>query len=130
MSNSNFRKKPNEKNLTRKMIQGKMDDMASLMVAMEATLMEWETWYRLMPLIKEGLSEEEFSHYLNDGPIFTDMPGKIMSSIREQMDKQEKEAKEKAEKAQNASPILDSNGNVVKSDDKPILLDSNEKPIV
>lgn len=124
MGVSAFRKKPNERNLTRKMIQDKMDDMAALMVAMEATLMEWEVWFRLVKHMKEGMSEEEFAHYVMDGPIFTDTPGKIMQSIREQLPELEPPEEE------NKSAVLDGSGNATSSKNKPMLTDANGNPII
>lgn len=124
MSNSAFRKKHGEKNITKKMMAERMDDMAALMVAMEATLMEWEVWYRLIPMMTDGMSEEEFKFYVKDGPIFTDTPGKIMQSIREQMP--EMEPPEEEPKA----GILGADGNVANVDDKPILSGPDGKPII
>jgi len=124
MSNSSLRKKPNEKNLTRKMIQDKMEDMASLMVAMEATLMEWEVWFRLIPMMTDGMSEEEFKFYVKDGPIFTDTPSKIMQSIREQMPEMEPPEEEPK------PGIFGADGNIANVNDKPILNDANGKPII
>jgi hypothetical protein len=124
MGNSAFRKKPNEKNLTRKMIQQRMDDMAALMVAMEATLMEWEVWYRLIPMMTDGMSDEEFKHYVMDGPIFTDTPGKIMESIRQHIP--EVEPPEEKPKP----GILDGSGNVANVNDKKILSGPDGKPII
>lgn len=125
MSISAFRKKPNQKNLTRKMIMEKMEEMSSLMVAMEATLMEWEVWFRLFKNMQDGMTQDEFHNYVMDGPIFTDIPGKIMHSIREQMPDMEPPINEEDHK-----PILDSQGNATSSENKPILTDANGNPLI
>jgi len=85
MSRSSFAKRKGGNTVTKKMVTDRMDDMATLMTAMEATLMEWEIWYCLIKIQKNGLTQEQFDHFLNDGPIFTEFPGKIMDSIRGQM---------------------------------------------
>lgn len=71
--------------VTKKMLAGRMEDMATLITVCEATLMEWEIWFRLIKIQKKSLTPEQFDFFLSDGPIFTDIPGKIMESIRKQM---------------------------------------------
>jgi hypothetical protein len=85
MGRSSFAKRKGGNQITKKMIASRMDDMAALMTAMEATLMEWEVWFRLIQMQKTGLTQEEFMHFVNDGPIFTEFPAKIMESVRNQM---------------------------------------------
>lgn len=85
MSTSHLRKTPTERNLTRKMIIQKMDEMAVMMTAMEATIMEWEVWFRLITQIQKHNTPDQLVEYIKDGPIFTDLTGKIMESIRAQM---------------------------------------------
>ena len=89
MSNksSNMKKKGGNV-VNKKMMAGRMDDMANLMVAMEATLMEWEVWYRLIKMQKisldrNELSKEQYDFFIDDGPIFTDLTAKIMASVRQ-----------------------------------------------
>jgi hypothetical protein len=120
MTASAFRKAPKEKNLTNKMMRQKMEELAQLMIALETTLMEWEMWYRLVPDIKAGMTESEYAAFLADGPIFSEIPEKIMISIRNQMPKRE------PVKPEEKKPVLfDGKGNVASVDDKPILQDSS-----
>lgn len=119
MASSNFRKTPKEQNITKKMLQQKMEEVAQLSVALETTIMEWELWFRLIPMLKEGNTPEQHEAYINDGPIFSDIPSRIMESIRNQMPKVEEPAKE------DKKPVLfDGSGNVASVTDKPILKDS------
>jgi hypothetical protein len=121
MGRSSFAKRKGGNKITKKMISTRMDDMAALMTAMEATLMEWEVWFRLIQLQKTGLTQEEFNHFVNDGPIFTEFPAKIMESIRNQMPQFEPLTEEEQKKPsilgadglpamQDAPRVLDANG--------------------
>jgi hypothetical protein len=83
MSNNFNRKKG--KGLTKAMIIQKLNEMSALASAMEQALIEWETWYQLIGIQKKHLSDEEFDCYVKDGPIFSDLTGKIMESIRQSM---------------------------------------------
>jgi hypothetical protein len=114
MTKSSSLKNKKGKNITRKMILGRMEDMAQLMVAMEATLMEWEIWYRLIKNQKDSYSNDEWKHIVLDGPIFTEFPEKIMKSVRENTPLLEKPAEEEEKK-----PILfDGSGNITASTDE------------
>lgn len=115
MSNksSNMKKKGGNV-VNKKMMAGRMDDMANLMVAMEATLMEWEVWYRLIKmqrisLDRNELSREQYDFFIQDGPIFTDMPAKIMSSIRQSIPDYVKE-KEQMPAGEEKPAILGADG--------------------
>jgi hypothetical protein len=120
MTASAFRKTPKEKNLTNRMMRQKMEELAQLMIALETTLMEWEMWYRLIPDLKSGMTAEEYDAFLADGPIFSEIPEKIMISIRNQMPKREPKPKE------DEKPVLfDGKGNVANANDKPIIQDSS-----
>ena len=110
----------------------KIDDMANLMVAMEATLMEWEVWYRLIKMQKLSLerneiTKEELEFFINDGPPFTDLPGRIMNSIRQQIPDFKKE---KEEMPQEKPTILDKDGMIATVEPKtvPKILGSNGLP--
>lgn len=97
-----------------------IDDMATLMTAMEATLMEWEIWFRLIKMQKISLerneiTKEELEFFVNDGPPFTDLPGRIMQSIRKQIPDFKKE---KEETPANKPEILDKDGMIASSTDK------------
>src|SRR5208283_702604 len=105
--------------VTKKMVTDRMDDMATLMTAMEAALMEWEIWYRLIPQQKKFLSQEQFEQFVMDGPILTEFPGKIMESIRRQMPPVEALAEEEKKPL-----ILDSTGLPAQTD-APKVLDSS-----
>jgi hypothetical protein len=109
--------------LTKKMIANRMDDMATLMTAMEATLMEWEIWFRLLKIQKKNLTPEQYQFVIDDGPIFTDFPQKIMNSVREQMPPIEEAVEE--EKKPN---ILGTDGLPVQKDTPKILDSSGRTP--
>jgi hypothetical protein len=107
--------------VTKKMITDRMEDMATLMTAMEAALMEWEIWYRLIPQQKKCLTQEQFEMFVLDGPILTEFPGKIMESIRKQMPAMEPLELEEVKKPL----ILDSTGLPAQSaNNVPKILDS------
>jgi len=82
MGKSSYMKRQGGNKVTKKMVSERMDDMAALMTAMEATLMEWEIWFRLIKMQQKALTPEQFVHFVMDGPIFTEFTGKIMESIR------------------------------------------------
>ena len=111
--------------------QKRVEDMANLMVAMEATLMEWEIWYRLIKMQRISLdrgeiTKEELEFFINDGPPFTDLPGKIMKSIRDQIPDFKKE---KEESDPNKPEILDQNGMIATKDaPKPKILGADGMP--
>lgn len=123
MSNSKFRKHPKHQAITRKMLMEKMQEMSNLLVVMEATLMEWEVWFKLFPQMKKNMTQEQFVHYVCDGPVFTEFPEKIMKSVRENMP-----LFADPEPEENKPAILDGSGNV--ANDKKLLLDPSGKPIV
>jgi hypothetical protein len=124
MSNSSLRKNPKHKNLTNKMLKEKLQEVSNLLVVLEATLMEWEIWHKhIIPTAKDNMTEEEYAHIIKDGPIFTELPEKVMQSIRENMP-----IFQKPEENPNMPAILDANGNV--ANDKKLLLDSSGKPII
>lgn len=125
MSCSDFRKKPNEKNITKKMILKRLEDVSQLTVALEATLTEWEIWYQMIKNVKENLTQEEFEYYVTDGPIFSEIPDKIMKSVREQIKDQLGDLSQPKEER---PPVLDNNGNV--ASDKKLILDKDGKPII
>jgi hypothetical protein len=109
-----------------------IDDMATLMTAMEATLMEWEVWFRLINMQKISLerneiTKEELEFFINDGPPFTDLPGRIMASIRKQIPDFKKE---KEETPANKPEILDKNGMIATNEPKtsPKILGANGLP--
>ena len=113
MSISAFRQRKG-KDITKKMLIKKMDEMASLMTLMEQTLTEWEIWYRLIPLQKNELSQEQFEHFIKDGPIFHDMPSKIMQTIRNQLPSFDPPTEEEKKK-QDAPALFDGSGNIIES---------------
>ncbi len=118
MGKSSFMKRKGGNTVTKKMQTDRMEDMAVLMTALEATLMEWEIWYRLLPQQKKFLSQEQFEQFVSDGPIFTEFPGNIMDSIRKQMP-----AVEPLLEAEVKPSILDASGLPVQND-LPKILDS------
>lgn len=123
MSKSSFMKKRGGNVITKNMMKERMDSMAVLTTAMEAALMEWEVWYRLIKVQKKALTPEQFEFFLSDGPVFTDIPGKIMESVRGQMPKPEELDLDKPDKL----PILDSTG-LPAQKEAPKILDSHGMP--
>jgi hypothetical protein len=125
MGKSSFMKRKGGNVVTKKMVTERMDDMAALMTAMEATLMEWEVWYRLIPQQKKYLTQEQYEWFVKEGPAFTEFPNKIMSSIRHSMPPIDFAADDKP--AEPAKPaILDSTGlPAMKEDTTPRILDSS-----
>lgn len=123
--------KKQAKKPTNKMMQKKMEDMANLMVAMEATLMEWEVWYRLIKMqrlsVQRGeVTEKELNFFIDDGPPFTDLPGKIMESIRKTIPDFKKEKEEAPEEK---PQILDKDGMIATTDKpKPAILGADGLP--
>lgn len=83
MGQSSFMKRKGGNVVTKKMMTDRMEDMATLMTAMEATLMEWEIWFRLIKSQKKFLTAEQWEAFISDGPIFTDFTGRIMESVRQ-----------------------------------------------
>jgi hypothetical protein len=77
--------------ITKKMITERMENMATLMTAMETTLLEWEIWFRLIKSQKKFLTTEQWEAFITDGPIFSDITGKIMESVRQNVPKLEKD---------------------------------------
>jgi len=114
MSKPSAFKQKKAKDITRKMLLQKIEEMAALITLMEQTLTEWEIWHRLLPLQKEGLTQEQFESFLADGPIFNDSPSKIMQTIRNQVPKFEKPTEEEKQK-QDRPALLDASGNVIES---------------
>jgi hypothetical protein len=117
-------KRPEGSSLTKKMIANRMDDMAALMTAMEATLMEWEVWYRLIAQQKKYLNQEQYELFISDGPIFTEFPGKIMESVRHSMP-----AIEEPVEPEKKPLILDSSGLPAQADLPKILNSSGHTNI-
>lgn len=112
MGQSAFKKKRG-KELTKKMLIEKIEEMTTLMIFMEQTLTEWEVWFRLLKLQKDGNTSEEFANIVLDGPIFEgEMSEKIMESIRQNVP--EFEPKTEEEMAEQDRPALfDASGNVI-----------------
>lgn len=112
MAQSAFRNKKG-KNLTKKMLIEKIEEMTTLMIFMEQTLTEWEVWFRLLKLQKDGNTPEEFANIVLDGPIFEgSMSAKIMESVRANVPTFEPKSEE--EKAEQDRPALfDASGNVI-----------------
>jgi hypothetical protein len=54
------------KELTKQMLIDKLDEVASLATAMETVLVEWETWWRIIPTIEKGMTAEEFAFYVKE----------------------------------------------------------------
>lgn len=121
-------KKRPEKQLTKAMLVEKMNEMAGLVNAMEYALQEWEVWKRLIPMQKKGLTDEEFMHFLADGPPLSDLSGKIMESIRRTVPEFVPKTDEELEKEQ-APGILDANGNVMERDDRPDIIEPGQSVI-
>lgn len=132
MSNkSSSMKSKKGKEMTRAEILQQLDNLATLTTATEATLTEWEVWYRLilMQLIsyeKGQVELKDLMFFIKDGPPFTDLPGRIMESIRANIPDF---AKEKVEKdAEDAKPkILDATGKQTTSKAPPKILDASGK---
>lgn len=120
MGKSSFMKRKGGNTVTKKMVADRMEDMATLMTALEATLMEWEVWFRLIQQQKKSLTPEQFDFFLQDGPIFTEFTGKIMESIRSQMPKLEELAPEEPK-----APVLGADGLPVIPNQAPKLLDGS-----
>lgn len=98
MSNGSSLKRGSKALPTKKMVTDRMDDMAALMTAMEATLMEWEIWLSLIKGQKKYLSQEQWEIFVSEGPVFTEFPQKIMDSVRAAMPKFETKEPEKEQK--------------------------------
>jgi len=96
--------------VTKAMIAKRMEDVAQLSVALEATLMEWEIWYKMLMNQKGYLTPAEFEDFVKEGPIFSDIPGKIMASVRAAMPQFEPISKEDADKADAKPKILGADG--------------------
>lgn len=116
---SSFLKRKGGNTVTKKMILDRMENMATLMTAMETTLMEWEIWFRLIKGQKKFLTKEQWEAFITDGPIFTDITGKIMESIRQNVPEIQKD--ESADVPPTPA-ILDGSGNVAASDSKKIIV--------
>ena len=125
MSRSTRLKKKGGNTITKAMIEEKLDQMAVMMTAMEATLMEWEIWYRFSKIQKKNLTQDQYDFYINDGPIFTDIPGRIMDSIRANMGAEPVEAPV-AEK----SAVLGADGLPIQQNAPKTLLDSSGNPVL
>ncbi len=96
--------------VTKKMIAQRMDDVAQLTVALEATLMEWEIWYKMVMQQKDFLTAEQFHAFVKEGPIFSEIPGKIMDSVRANMPKFEGLSREEADQLDAKPKILAGDG--------------------
>lgn len=110
MGKSSFMKRKDGNVITKKMMTDKMEQMATLMTVMEATLMEWEIWYRLIKHQKKNLTPEQYEFFVLDGPILTEYPSKIMASIRAQIPEVSMEEVEAAEAAAKKPAILGADG--------------------
>lgn len=119
MSFSAFRKRK-AKDLTKKMLIEKIEEMSVLMSYMEQALIEWDVWHKLLPMQKEGLSDREYQCVIEDGPIFQDETvSKIMQSIRENVpDMTPPSEEEKAE--QDRPALFDGSGNIIEKDDEKV----------
>lgn len=109
MGQSSYMKRKGGNVVTKKMMTDRMEDMATLMTAMEATLMEWEIWFRLIKSQKKFLTAEQWEAFISDGPIFTEFTGKIMDSVRQNVPELQKD--ESADTPV-APGILGADGNV------------------
>lgn len=114
MSKSSNLKRKGGNTVTKKMILGRMEDMATLTTAMEAVLMEWEIWFRLGKMQKVSLergeiTQKDYDFFMNDGPPFTDMSARIMASVRQNIPDFKKEKEEEAPK-ENKPAILGADG--------------------
>lgn len=111
MSNrSSFMKRKGGNIVTKKMLAQRMDDVAQLTVALEATLMEWEIWYKMVMQQKDFLTTEQFTAFVIEGPIFSEIPGKIMTSVRANMPKFDGLTREEADKLDASPKILAGDG--------------------
>lgn len=127
MSKSSHMKRKGGNVITKKMITQKADEMAIIMTALETTLMEWEIWYRMIPQQKKYLSDEQFFEFIKEGPILTELPGKIMESIRNQlppaMTEEELNAMAAEDERNKATPkILGTDGLPVEKETKKIIV--------
>lgn len=119
MSKSSFQKRPGGNTITKKMIQERMDNLATLTTALETTLMEWEIWYRLIASQKKFLTQQQWEAFVSDGPIFTEFTGKIMESIRENIPEL---VKDESADVPVKPGILDATGNVAAPESKKIIV--------
>lgn len=104
--------------ITKKMIVDRTDQLATLCTALETTLMEWEIWFRLIADQKKFLSQAQWEAFITDGPIFTDITGKIMESVRANIPELKKD--ESADVPVKPG-ILGADGNVANASDKKII---------
>lgn len=110
---ANAFKRKRGQGLTKKMLIEKIDEMALLLNYMEQALTEWEIWFRIIPIQQKGAaSQEEFEHFLKDGPIFQEMTSKIMESIREHVPDMTPKTDEEVEEEKRPA-LLDAQGNVI-----------------
>ncbi|MFW6130263.1 MAG: hypothetical protein ACOC56_03690 [Atribacterota bacterium] len=119
MSHSAFRKKK-AKDVTRKMLIEKINEMSTLMSYMESALIEWEIWHKLLPMQKDALSEREYNFFLEDGPIFEDeIVQKVVQSIRENVPEMKPQSEE--EKIEQDKPALfDGSGNIIEKTNETV----------
>lgn len=135
MSKSSSLKKKGGNTITKKMIAKRMEDVAQLTVAMEAVMMEWEIWYRLIKMQKLSLdrgeiTQKDYDFFIQDGPPFTDMSARIMESVRQNIPDFKKE-KEEADLQEKKPAILGADGFATTPSDsqqKPTILGSNGLP--
>jgi hypothetical protein len=105
--------------VTKKMISERMEQMATLTTLMETTLLEWEIWFRLIKGQKKFLTQEQWEAFITDGPIFSDMTGKIMESVRQNMP----ELKKDEDASVPPTPgILGADGNVANATPNKIIV--------
>lgn len=120
MSNG-FRKRP-EKAVTKKYLKEKVEHMASLMIAMEQALTEWEIWHQLLGVQSEGLTTEEYIHVVKDGPIFSDLSSKIVESIKQQLPVDLTPPSEEEMTAQDRPALFDASGNIIEKKKVPLTI--------
>lgn len=134
MSKSSNLKRKGGNLITKKMILGRMQDLANLTTAMETVMMEWEIWFRLVKMQKVSLerseiTQAEYEYFINDGPPFTDMSARIMSSVRENIPNYTAEKQEQDSKAPTPA-ILGGDGFAANNTvDTPKILGSDGKLI-
>jgi hypothetical protein len=104
--------------VTKKMILERTDQLATLCTALETTLLEWEIWFRLIKSQKKCLTKEQWEFFISDGPIFTEITGKIMESIRQNIPQLEKD---EAPEVPVRAGILGADGNVAEAPKKLIV---------
>jgi hypothetical protein len=109
MSTSSLRPKRKGKDITKKMLIDKLNDIAAFATALETVVTEYDLWYSIVKNQHQNLTHEEFVSVVQDGPIFSDLSQKILTSIREHLpDMTPRPVTEK-----NTPALFDGRGNIV-----------------